>query len=115
MKNGWAMRLGAWWSLRSLSICVAALPVLLTIPMSRAQDENFNPRTVVDKIFPPIVTPKTLSVDDAEEADHVRDDELVLGVVINGDARAYPINTLTGPRREIINDELGGRSIAATW
>jgi len=47
--------------------------------------------------------------------DEVIDNELVIGVVVEGDARAYPINMLTGPRREIINDTLGGRSIAATW
>jgi hypothetical protein len=45
----------------------------------------------------------------------VRPNELVLGVVVEGKARAYPINMLTGPRREIINDELGGKAIAATW
>ena len=32
-----------------------------------------------------------------------------------GQARAYPINMLTGPSREIINDVLGGVPIAATW
>ena len=41
--------------------------------------------------------------------------ELVLGVVIGHQARAYPINMLTGPSREIFNDELGGQAIAATW
>ena len=45
----------------------------------------------------------------------VSDKELVIGVVIDGKSRAYPINMLTGPSREIINDILGGRSIAATW
>ncbi len=45
----------------------------------------------------------------------VTDKELVLGVVVAGQARAYPINMLTGPRREIINDTLGGKPIAATW
>jgi hypothetical protein len=45
----------------------------------------------------------------------LEDDELVLGVEIGGDTCAYPINMLTGPDREIINDELGGRAIAATW
>ena len=43
------------------------------------------------------------------------DNELVIGCVINGAARAWAINQLTGHKREIINDELGGRSIAATW
>jgi hypothetical protein len=47
--------------------------------------------------------------------DEVTDNELVLGVVVNGEARAYPINMLTGPSREIINDTLGGTAIAATW
>jgi len=47
--------------------------------------------------------------------DQVTDKELVIGVVIDGRARAYPINMLTGPSREIINDMLGGRAIAATW
>ena len=45
----------------------------------------------------------------------VSENELVLGVVINDEARAYPINMLTGPSREIINDTLGGKAIAATW
>jgi len=41
--------------------------------------------------------------------------ELVLGVTVGDQSRAYPINMLTGPSREILNDTLGGRSIAATW
>lgn len=41
--------------------------------------------------------------------------ELVVGVTIGNQSRAYPINMLTGPSREIINDKLGGQAIAATW
>jgi hypothetical protein len=41
--------------------------------------------------------------------------ELVVGVTIGKESRAYPINMLTGPSREIINDTLGGQAIAATW
>ncbi len=77
-------------------------------------EEEFNPRVVIPKPFAPIVDPE---IGTLEEADGkvVKDEELVLGVVVGREARAYPINTLTGPRREIINDRLGGRSIAATW
>lgn len=50
-----------------------------------------------------------------EAATVLDDDELVLAVVIDGAARAYPINVMTGPTREIFNDTLGGRSITATW
>ena len=41
--------------------------------------------------------------------------ELVLGVTIGEESRAYPINMLTGPQREIVNDTVGGKPIAATW
>lgn len=47
--------------------------------------------------------------------DQVTASELVLGVVVEGKARAYPINMLTGPAREIINDRIGKTNFAATW
>ena len=77
-----------------------------------AFSEDFKPRKVVPP-FKAIVTPKTVGLSEAGQ--WVKNDELVLGVVVNGEARAYPINMLTNPTREIINDKLGGRSIAATW
>ncbi|MBW3583219.1 MAG: DUF3179 domain-containing protein [Euryarchaeota archaeon] len=40
-----------------------------------------------------------------------RDD--VLGVVLNGDARAYPVRMLD--RHEIVNDIIGGVPVAVTW
>ena len=42
-----------------------------------------------------------------------RDTELVIGVAINGDARAYPIDILSS--HEIVNDVVGGKPIAVTW
>lgn len=51
----------------------------------------------------------------APEVTTVDNDDLVLALSINSHARAYPINMLTGPRREIINDTLDGTAIAATW
>ena len=41
------------------------------------------------------------------------DEEQVIGVSINGDARAYPIDILS--HREIVNDVVGGKPIAVTW
>ena len=50
----------------------------------------------------------------AEEAnDFYEPDELVMGVVFNGDARAYSVPHLS--RHEIVNDEVGGVKIAVTW
>ena len=52
----------------------------------------------------------------ADQVTHeVKGDELVLGVQIGGQARAYSINTMSGPHREIFNDVLADRPIAATW
>jgi hypothetical protein len=93
----------------------AAVFLLTPLLALQAQDREFNPRTVISRSFPAIVEPKTVSAAKGDEEKWVSDEELVLGVVVNGTARAYPINTLTGPQREIINDKLGGRSIAATW
>ena len=45
----------------------------------------------------------------------LKDVELVIGVVVDNKPRAYVINTMTGPEREIFNDVLAGRPIAATW
>ncbi len=71
----------------------------------------YQPRVVVNREFKPLVDPPIVAADQA----NVLPDELVIGVHINGEARAYPINQLTGPSREIINDQLGGIAIAATW
>jgi len=38
--------------------------------------------------------------------EYLRPDDLVLGVVINGEARAYPHNI--GWWHEIVNDKIGG-------
>jgi hypothetical protein len=72
----------------------------------------FRPRVLM-KPFDAIVEVPLLKAADVK--DEVLPNELVLGVVVNGKPRAYPINQLTGPIREIINDELGGSAIAATW
>jgi hypothetical protein len=40
-------------------------------------------------------------------------DELVMGVAINGEAKAYPVTVLRF--REMVNDELGGGPILVTW
>ena len=61
----------------------------------------------------PITQFPTRQVRDAYNA--LNPSELVLGVTVNDESRAYPINMLTGPRREILNDTVGGQAIVATW
>ena len=78
-----------------------------------AQDTEpeYRPRRLIRDPIRPITNPKIVA---AAESD-LQDNELVIGVVVNNEARAYPINQLTGPQREIINDKLGNTAIAATW
>jgi hypothetical protein len=41
------------------------------------------------------------------------DQELVMGVEIGGEAKAYPVGPLNS--REMVNDEVGGTPILVTW
>jgi hypothetical protein len=96
----------------TLFLGAIALFAPLCLPACAAERQEFEPKQVVKKRFPAIVNPRLVP---AAEALDLRDDELVIGVQIGDSARAYPINMLTGPTREIVNDRLGGRDIAATW
>ena len=43
------------------------------------------------------------------------DADLVIGVVVGGKARAYPVNLMWEPRNEALNDRLGGKDVVVTW
>ena len=73
---------------------------------------NYEPQHAVSS-FPAIENPKAVAPEQVGQ--QIQPNDLVLGVEINGASRAYPINQLTGPSREILNDRLGGQAIAATW
>lgn len=60
--------------------------------------------------IPALVNPKTLPV---AEVDFLGPDDRVVGVAWGEEARAYPINVLNW--HEIVNDELGGASIAVIY
>lgn len=48
----------------------------------------------------------------AKKAD-ISDDAWILGVEIDGEARAYSLNLLNS--HEVVNDEIGGTAFAAVW
>lgn len=97
----------------SLKACISTAIIFLATTPSLFSQTEFQPKTLIPKPFPAIKNAPSVEADDP--SNDVRDDELVLGVQIGKQARAYPINMLNGPRREIINDKLGNRDIAATW
>lgn len=49
----------------------------------------------------------------AQVAPSMKPDERLIGLVINGDARAYPIPILSA--HEVVNDVVGGEPVAVTW
>src|SRR2546426_571927 len=74
--------------------------------------DHYQPHQVLDRFSPHINIATKRAAEIAEE---VTGDELVLGVEIHGEARAYPINQLSQPKREVFNETLAGRAIAVTW
>ena len=61
--------------------------------------------------IPSIDNPRFVGPGEADQ--QMQSFERVLGVSINGDHRAYPLNMLS--RHEIVNDTVGGVPVAVTW
>lgn len=61
--------------------------------------------------IPAIDDPEFVSVLKAEK--FMNDDELVMGLVVDGDARAY--STWHLDKHEIVNDYVGGVHVSVTW
>ena len=94
------------------SCCAVAIAVLATGLVAQQTASAFRPSRVLGP-QPPITSAPTATARQA--ANVLNPSELVIGVTVGDESRAYPINMLTGPSREIINDTLGGQAIAATW
>jgi hypothetical protein len=72
----------------------------------RGVDGTGDPRDVIRAIDGPEAAP-------AAEATWLRDDERVLGLVVNGEARAYPLRVLE--THEMVNDVLGGVPVGPNY
>ena len=63
------------------------------------------PRDAIRPVYDPLIGTADMADLDPEE--------LVIGVSLNGEARAYPVRPLIS--REMVNDVVGGTPILATW
>lgn len=84
----------------------------------RFVDQDFGPNppghdVLRGKKFLPMRDARYGSADDVR--DRVRDQDLVIGLEVGGQAFAYPINMLGGPQREIVNEEWGGIAFCVNW
>ena len=72
-------------------------------------EDIFNPTLLpYDAIFP-VYDPEFDTADQVP----LDDEELVIGISLNGESKAYSITVLRS--REMVNDELGGLPILVTW
>ena len=93
--------------------------VMLFIPVS-AWGWDFSKHSIpVEQIMsggpprdgiPALTNPKYVS---ADEAGFMKDDERVLGVALNGVARAYPTRILS--HHELVNDRFGDLPVLVSW
>lgn len=90
-------------------LCAAA-PASPKVP-TPTPDPQKDPivQLLVRDAIPAIRQPRFVRADEAKLADGER----VLGVVIGGEARAYPLIDLDA--HEVVDDVVGGKPIAATW
>lgn len=94
-----------------------------TSPLERAPQSggNFLSNFPTDRILsggvpkdgiPALTDPQFVDLT-SNDANYIQDDDLVLGVVINGEAKAYPHNM--GWWHEIVNDVVGGQPIVVSF
>jgi len=70
------------------------------------------PRDAIPAILPDETTNLLVTAEEATAAG-MSDDIQVMGITVNGESHAYPIPFMS--RHEIVNAEVGGQKIAATW
>ena len=88
------------------------LPTDSTAPTSETGERSVELVTLLGyDAIPAILNPSFLT--SGEAIDQMLPDERVLGLSIDGEHRAYPINMLS--RHEIVNDVVGGVPVAVTW
>ena len=87
----------------------SAIPPLLQSSKDVVVDPSQFRQLLPKDAIAPIYQPKFVS----SEFSGLEPGELVIGVSLNGENKAYPIGPLV--RREMVNDEVGGIPILVTW
>lgn len=96
-----------------VAVALACLPLAATLPVT-AEVANEEPPPGVEQLLPrghiaAILAPEFVPAAEAE----LPDDAWVLGVTIDGVAKAYSLKLLN--RHEVVNDRTGETAYAAVW
>jgi hypothetical protein len=90
----------------------------VALGQSKFDTSPVEPRTQpsVQRRRPPAAPVTHVPVTGAEEIGSlILDQDFVIGIEVEGEARAYPLNMMGRPETELLNDTLGGRPIATTF
>jgi hypothetical protein len=103
-----AMKLLNW---RTWRTAIALLPLALLNACANKDDYSF---ADYEQILPrgaiaAITEPEYVNAEQAE----IDDDSYVLGIIIDGQPRAYSLNLLNS--HEVVNDKIGDQAYAAVW
>jgi len=97
-------------ALAGLSV-LAAAPLAAQDVFSEADLDQNGRRAAPRDAFPVLNDPAMAGVAEADQ--ELRDDEPVIGVVLGGEAKAYPVAVMGS--HELVNDHCGRIPIAASW
>ena len=99
---------------------IAIAVICLLLPLAALAQWDFSKHAIpLDEIvsggpprdgIPALTNPDYVAV---EKADYMRPDEQILGVFLNGVARAYPTRILSW--HEVVNDEFGDEPVLVSW
>lgn len=103
-----------------MRIATLVLMILVVFPFGAVADWDFSRHSIPLKEIqsggpprdgiPALTSPKYVP---AKKADFIRDDEQVLGVFLNGVARAYPTRILSW--HELVNDRFDKLPVLVSW
>ena len=86
--------------------------IILASPVLSGASPETEIRTLLPKDgIPAIDAPEYVGAKDAEG--FMQPDEMVIGINIKGDKRAYSVPLLSS--HEIVNDVVGGSAVSVTW
>ena len=83
-------------------------PVPTNVRVEEDKDYRIPSMLPFDAIFP-VYDPQFINAVDAP----LQDEELVMGLAIDGEAKAYPVTVLRF--REMVNDEVAGWPVLVSW
>lgn len=83
-------------------------PAATNVRIDDPIEHNFRQWARFDAI-PPVYEPRFAPADEIV----LQDNELIMGVTLGGEAKAYPVTTMQF--RELVNDELAGVPILVSW